>query len=793
MVRLYPLTYKNYYNRIAQKLPTISDYAAHICAGASYLPQIDFDPKDGVDTTQIIGTGAAPYTGDVPDYVLITDTNGTNIISRWYVIEAKYNRKGQYKLTLHRDFWADFREDLLNSPAFIRKGWVSKDDPAIFNPEQMTFNQIKTTETLIKDGLGHGWIVGYCARPTADKTITIYPDNIVVEGEYATLADFPVTDYTKVINKAGAVIQTGSEIMNGAKARALRYIIEIDEPLYGYPFEIAARNCWYEDVGYTQFQYSSSVLKPFLRDYFASPDSTIQQNLLSIFRIFEDEVISNGIDFESYVGKYYKINNKYYSASIERRSPSEYSIIPIASSTYPNTYSAMDTAIMDSGKVTSTSSGKGLSVYAVQYLERLVLQEVDLDTISLTIKSTVKNLSDAPYCMWSIPFGGPEYYNAVTKYVSQQQALKWASAIQEQLGTANYDVQLLPYCPRRDFIQTLAGGVQAFYVAGGIGTADVDYTDIKDNSQNVVAALIWSITSTFSFENSYTINCSSDDLEFKVDHETRFIRLVSPNYNGQYEMTPEENDGINGLIINCTYKPYNPFMQVIPNFKRMYGGNFGDARGLICAGDYSIPQISDAWVNYELQNKNYQQSFNRNIQSLELRNKYARTGDILNAITGTVGAGVNGATAGAVGGPVGAIVGGVVGTAGGAITGALDVNIAEDLRRDNIDLAKDQFGYRLGNIQAVPDSLTKVSALNNCFKIFPFIEVYEATDIEKQALRDKIKYDGMSIGRIGFIANYRVANDLKMVKGTFIRITGIEDDYHVFRAINEEFERGVFI
>lgn len=793
MVRLYPLTYKNYYNRIAQKLPTISDYAAHICTGATYLPSIDFDPKDGVDTTQIIGTGAAPYNGDVPDYVLITDTTGTTIISRWYVIEAKYNRKGQYKLTLHRDFWADFREDLLNSPAFIRKGWVSKDDPAIFNPEQMTFNQIKTTESLIKDGLGHGWIVGYCARPTGDKTITIYPDNIVVEGEYATLADFPVTDYTKVINKAGAVIQTGSEIMNGAKARALRYIIEIDQPLYGYPFEIAARNCWSEDVGYTQFQYSSSVLRPFLRDYFASPDSTIQQNLLSIFRIFEDEVISNGIDFESYVGKYYKINNKYYSASIERRSPSEYSVIPIASSTYPNTYSAMDTAIMSSGKVVSNSSGKGLSVYAVQYLERLVLQEVDLDTISLTIKSTVKNLSDAPYCMWSIPFGGPEYYNGVTKYVSQQQALKWASAIQEQLGTANYDVQLLPYCPRRDFIQTLMGGVQAFYVAGGIGTADVDYTDIKDNSQNVVAALIWSITSTFSFENSYTINCSSDDLEFKVDHETRFIRLVSPNYNGQYEMTPEENDGINGLIINCTYKPYNPFIQVIPNFKRMYGGNFGDARGLICAGDYSIPQISDAWVNYELQNKNYQQSFNRNIQSLELRNKYARTGDILNAVTGTVGAGVNGATAGAAAGPVGAIVGGVVGTAGGAITGALDVNIAEDLRRDNIDLAKDQFGYRLGNIQAVPDSLTKVSALNNCFKIFPFIEVYEATDIEKQALRDKINYDGMSIGRIGNIAEFRVMNDLKMVKGTFIRINGIEDDYHVFRAINEEFERGVFI
>lgn len=794
MVRLYPLTYKNYYNRIAQKLPTIADYAAHICAGASYLPQIDFDPKDGVDTTQIIGTGATPYLGDVPDYVLITDTSGTNIISRWYVIEAKYNRKGQYKLTLHRDFWADFREDLLNSPAFIRKGWVSKDDPAIFNPEQMTFNQIKTTENLIKDGLGHGWIVGYYARPTADKTITIYPDNIVVEGEYASIGDFPVTEYTRVINKAGTVIQSGSEVMNGAKAKALVYFIRTDYYL-GYMYEIAAGNCWFSEVT-QQTQYHTDYTSSEMRSYLASYDSEVQKNLQSIYRTFEDEVVANGTDLQSYVGKYYKINNKYYLASIERRGyPADYSstIIPIDNVKYPDTYTAMNTALMNSGMVTSTSSGDGLRIYATEYLERLVLQEVDLDTISLTIKTTVKNLSDAPYCMWSIPYGGPEYYDGVTKYVSQQQALKWASAIQEQLGAANYDVQLLPYCPRRDFIQTLTGGVQAFYVAGGIGTADVDYTDIKDNSQNVVAAVIWSITSTFSFENNYTINCSSDDVEFKVDHETRFIRLVSPNYNGQYEMTPEENDGINGLIINCTYKPYNPFIQVIPNFKRMYGGNFGDARGLICAGDYSIPQISDAWVNYELQNKNYQQSFNRNIQSLELRNKYARTGDILNAVTGTAAAGVGGATAGAVGGPVGAVVGGVVGTVGGAVTGAIDVGIAEDLRRDNIDLAKDQYGYRLGNIQAVPDSLTKVSALNNCFKIFPFVEIYEATDTEKQALRDKIKYDGMSIGRIGNIAQFRVMNDLKMVKGTFIRINGIEDDYHVFRAINEEFERGVFI
>ncbi len=791
MVRLYPLTYKNYYNRIAQKLPTISDYAAHICTGATYLPNIDFDPKDGVDTTQIIGTGAAPYNGDVPDYVLITDTNGTNIISRWYVIEAKYNRKGQYKLTLHRDFWADFREDLLNSPAFIRKGWVSKNDPAIFNTEQMTFNQIKKSESLIKGEFENGFIVGYFTKGNTDKTVNIYPDNDVPAATYPSFGDFPAHTYTKLLDKNGNVVENGSFAFIGVSGGSPIYRIYCEPGNASYQFVVWTNGA---EAGSPESDYphaySTTKAVNEVEEILANYEK-LQKAIPSLISSFSAEVASNATDLYQYDGRVYIINGKSYRASLEYAYENEVRV-DIVSGVYPLTAAAMESAIAGAPYITGQYGAYTFRFETTKVKQRLILQEEASTATTIVIKPTVKTLSDAPYSMFCLPVGGYEYVNGTTCFIQSKIALKIASAIQEQLGAACYDIQYLPYCPRRDFIANHKLNVG---LNGGVtyGTNDEDYTLIKDSNSNTVAALVYASQSSFQLESNFSMSVSSDDREFKVNHETRFIRICSPNYNGQFEMTPEENYGINGLIINCTYKPFNPFIQVIPKFKGLYGGNYQDARGLICSGDWSLPQVADAWVNYELQNKNYQQSFNRNIQSLELRNKYAKTGDILNAVTGTAAAGVGGATVGAAAGPVGAVVGGAVGAVGGGIAGIVDVTIAEDLRRDNIDLAKDQYGYRLGNIQAVPDSLTRVSALNNCFKVFPFVEVYEATEAEKQALRDKIKYDGMSIGRIGFIANYRVANDLKMVKGTFIRITGIEDDYHVFRAINEEFERGVFI
>ena len=56
---------------------------------------------------------------------------------------------------------------------------------------------------------------------------------------------------------------------------------------------------------------------------------------------------------------------------------------------------------------------------------------------------------------------------------------------------------------------------------------------------------------------------------------------------------------------------------------------------------------------------------------------------------------------------------------------------------------RDQFGYQLKNIQALPQGLMKTSSLNNNNKLYPFLEHYTSTAEEKHALENKITYNGM--------------------------------------------------
>ena len=66
-------------------------------------------------------------------------------------MEAVRNRKGQYILSLKRDLVADNYDNVINAPCFIEKATVDENDPAIYNSEDMTFNQIKKGEYPLKD------------------------------------------------------------------------------------------------------------------------------------------------------------------------------------------------------------------------------------------------------------------------------------------------------------------------------------------------------------------------------------------------------------------------------------------------------------------------------------------------------------------------------------------------------------------------------------------------------------------------------------------------------------------
>ena len=362
-----------------------------------------------------------------------------------------------------------------------------------------------------------------------------------------------------------------------------------------------------------------------------------------------------------------------------------------------------------------------------------------------------------------------------------------------------------------------------FYTTIDIGkVVSSDITVNLDSSSEVVNTILWANTSKFTFDlylaNHLLLQAAEtgtgtvykahkisqeviDNLSFgfdamsvKVKSQTELVRLVSPNYASFFDINVQYNKGINYFNIDCFYKPYQPYIHVNPDFNGLYGKDFDDVRGLICGGDFSITLTNDAWSTYQLNNKNYQAIFDRNMQSLELNNRVQKMNDVVSAFAGALQGASSGAMFGAVagGGPAGAIAGGIVGGVASAIGGAADVQNNEILRNEAMSNQRDQFGYQLKNIQALPQGLMKTSSLNNNNKLYPFLEHYTSTAEEKHALENKITYNGMTIMRVGTPSEFIQEENGTYVKGRLIRTT-IKDDSHLISEINAELNQGVYL
>lgn len=211
------------------------------------------------------------------------------------------------------------------------------------------------------------------------------------------------------------------------------------------------------------------------------------------------------------------------------------------------------------------------------------------------------------------------------------------------------------------------------------------------------------------------LNPGNTVLNRKLANECDVVRLVSQNYSAIFEFSPAKSGGVNGFLADCTYKPWAPYIHILPKLKGLYGKNFvdiDDARGLICGGDMSLPQLSNAWANYQLQNKTYQEMFDRQIKNMDVQNDVNRQGALAQLIASPIVGGAAGAAAGAqMGGVPGAIGVGVFGALGGIATGGLDYANTLKLMEENKQYAIDMYSYNLQNIQAIPTSLTKTSAL----------------------------------------------------------------------------------
>ena len=282
----------------------------------------------------------------------------------------------------------------------------------------------------------------------------------------------------------------------------------------------------------------------------------------------------------------------------------------------------------------------------------------------------------------------------------------------------------------------------------------------------------------------------------KLANECDLVRLVSQNYSAIFEFSPAKSGGVDGFLADCTYKPWAPYIHILPKLKGLYGDNFvsiDDARGLICGGDMSLPQLSNEWANYQLQNKTYQEMFDRQIKNMDVQNDVNKQAALAQLFAAPITGGAAGAAAGAqVKGLTGAAVGGIIGAIGGGITAGVDYSNTLRMMEENRSYAIDMYGYNLQNIQAVPTSLTKTSALTYNTRVWPFIEYYTCTESERNALKDKIKYNGMTIMKVGQLSSYPLGED-NFYKGQVIRLPDSRIDGHMAFEIYNELNKGVYL
>lgn len=402
------------------------------------------------------------------------------------------------------------------------------------------------------------------------------------------------------------------------------------------------------------------------------------------------------------------------------------------------------------------------------------------------------NLEETPYFMFTMPLYG--YHWTSPADVSQQYGLSYAAAMAISRGLSGagtlLDIQVLPYCPYNS--------LSVRWNEGPCGTWYVPIAD-KDNNYAHLGYLNFfyepNVFGDCVHKDENTLHGYSDTTytiaNIKKDSQTVKARIVSPNSNGVWEFVPAKSVYGDGNTISFTFRmtcmPYQPYIKVEPTFGRLYGSDYDDPRGLICGGDFSLPQINDKWNTYQIQNKNYQVMFNRQIDSLDLQQSIGKAQDIVGAITGTIGATVGG---GMVFGGAGAAIGGVAAAAGGIA----DVATNAMLRADQREATIQQHNWQLGNIQALPYSVSKATNFNNEQPKVPYLEIYDATDSEKDNFDRYLALNDYSINRYGKFTDYMKPNNKRtFLRGTPIRLEAITDDAHYAAAIADELKQGFYV
>lgn len=821
------LKFRNYYNRRIKRYNTLEEYTNK---NDYFMEDItrNINYNDGINMSIIVNRNSALNSLGY-NYIIALDSSTGKIDSRWFILEERQTRQGQWSYSLRRDLIADFYDEFMHSTIYLQKGWVkSINNNLIFNDELFSANQIKQSEELIKDNIGCKWLVGYVAKPESYKegSTEKYGDfwkgkTFVTDSNAALAADITINTsfaewdlykYTQSIHNhiseltfnfdySGYTSSIGSRVFIDSYGAAVN---PNDNTKYGqYQIPINdiqghIRNNSFVDT--QQFVNNYKLYYKFIYDKYCEANNYVTTEIWQdLYKTFA----SSKLVYSTVDGTYRRV---YIAWSSPKRYTEQYSVDPTEQpSLYNDCVSVFNNIRM---QVINNNNNFRLFGYIRRsfILNTEVVSETKYSMGTADRTPSHASLINEAYDAFAIPMPGDEplgiYENGnAVGYINSDASWAMAQKLMQSAGSGGYDLQLLPYCPL-DNVGNERNQLQMKTQGDGSLVWGFDFSWIfpgtEGSGTEKVGVVFWMRKASFESVIDYTDSTDySDPMTVKCVSQLTKCQLASGDYSSIFEFNKAKNLGISGFTIDCTYKPYAPYIRVAPIFNALYGSDFNDMRGLVCNNtNYSITRTTDAWDTYERNNLNYQNAFARGIKNLETQRGYQRGQEIAGIFAGAM----QGAASGAMGAgfmsggnPIAAAVGGVVGGVASAGAGLADLYVSEQLYKENKSYTTDMYNYNLQNIQAQPDTLATVGSnvINN--KIYPILITYNCSAIETEAFKQKIIWNGMSVNIItNNVTEYIAAEGGTYIKGQIININ-LEGVAHEASELANEVAKGIIL
>ena len=735
----------------------------------------------------------------IPTYIV--EDNGR----RWYVSGITQLRTGKFQISLLRDIISEGTQDWKNEQAYISAGYAT--DYNKYKVWGLPFTNTKISEQPLTINGQPSYFVFYTNTQTISDTGAItesdlklsstqVPSGTQVDVELDSLSDY---EYYSFLSNSPENIDNLLYLQWGETIQVLfgGTISDGNKP--------NSKCAWMGNVG--------NEIKNISGYQDMNDDASNRYNKNLIYNIYAPKNMFVGYDFLTYLNNSTILNLfKNLKADVTQRLANEEGCKKIIyNSDYYNINADVNKIFLD--KATS-------KIYRLRRKElKSIGKELKSDDVLITnfavaIKNAVtaqsntlayENFIAAPYVEPTVITTGAAVNDRTLYYYFEEleQVTNFAfNFIAETPKLPKSAVRCVNISSAGSGIEDAELGQALMQMSANTANLNNDTGQIIDiqylpfsiatqKNDNIIVNQA-SMTAEFLNLDDYYFNIQNSPLT-NINKETDTIKLVSPSRASQFVFSPYNNDGNLNFEFKATIRPFSTIMYLRPHTTGLLLADFDDKNCLIIEEDFSLTLLSSEWSQYVRQNRNYMNTFNREIQGREFERTWERRVEQAQAKSDEWTArNISAQKAQAYTGnlPIISSIAGAIGTAwkDSAYMEAAQVDreYNEAMYQESLSLSRDMFSYQLDNIKAQPTIPNKITTIDCKFMGYILMEYWSTNETEKAAINNYYNYNGNRIDAYGTFNDYW---------GSFIRGKIIISQNYTQPEINElnrRLQMGVF-